>query len=170
MFFEEVISLVIKNILSSLMSVICLGSAARWFHVVVCLFVADRREDGGRGSKPRFPHETYSALPCTHTNTLAHTHALPPPVRRTHSPRPARPLPASRRCIVSQSRPPSLLLPQGSAQLFSTFPGGGGRRLERPTPEASAVLLAARQNPIIPHLCFINGTRAETEDKREKKS
>lgn len=117
--------------------------------------------------QPHFPHETYSTLPYTHTNTLARTHALPPPVRRTHSPRPAKPLPVSRRRIVSQSRPSSLLSPQGSAQLFSTFPGGGGGRLERPTPAATTVLLAARQNPITPHLGFINGTRAEQRTKEK---
>ncbi len=79
----------------------------------VCLFVLGRREDCGRGSQPHFPHETYIALPYTHTCAHAHTHSASL-VWRTHSPRLAKPLPASRRRIVFPEQTPLPALTQGS--------------------------------------------------------
>lgn len=61
------ISLFIRNTLPSLMSVVCLGSAARWVPCC-CLFVCCRQK-GGVWVRTVLPRETYSTLLYALTNT-----------------------------------------------------------------------------------------------------
>lgn len=106
------ISLFIKNTLPSLMSVVCLGSAARWVPCC-CLFVCCRSVGEDCAFLVRHIARFHMHI---------QTHGPPPPVRRTRSPWPARPLPAARRRIVSQSRSPT----PGVRTTVFYFSGEGG--------------------------------------------